>query len=62
MPGLSEAEAARLLDGYGPNELPRSRPPTLSASRRRQQAAGCSGGDRKRRLRCSPLFAAHLTW
>ncbi|GAA2899044.1 cation-transporting P-type ATPase [Streptosporangium fragile] len=38
MPGLSEVEAARLLEGHGPNELPRSRPPTLLARAARQLA------------------------
>ncbi|GAA2987546.1 cation-transporting P-type ATPase [Streptosporangium longisporum] len=36
--GLGEAEAARLLGEYGPNELPRSRPPTLVARVARQLA------------------------
>ncbi|WP_440073546.1 cation-translocating P-type ATPase [Streptosporangium sp. OZ121] len=36
--GLGDAEAARLLDEYGPNELPRSRPPTLPARVARQLA------------------------
>ncbi|WP_326822804.1 cation-translocating P-type ATPase [Streptosporangium sp. NBC_01756] len=38
MPGLSEAEAARQLDGHGPNELPQSRPPTLLARSAKQLA------------------------
>ncbi|MBB2910815.1 Ca2+-transporting ATPase [Streptosporangium becharense] len=38
MPGLSGTEAVRLLEEHGPNELPRSRPPTVLARAVRQLA------------------------